>query len=100
MKKKLNWTHHAEEVDGRWSKSFRTFEQAIISLKKYVKISDETEVHSSEIYFSDIGGRHHISRHDGLTDKQREKYREAYDARECGTATKAQMFFLETVESR
>lgn len=94
----MPWIHRSNQVDGSWSKRFKTEAGALKSLAKFLgsETWDGEPLRSRRAYHDDFGGRHYIeevaaSVRSGRTD---EAIGRAFDARECGTATKAQLALL------
>lgn len=92
------WMHRGQECDGEWTKTFATQEEAAASLREYALANPAAPIQPRRRYTSDIGGQHWIAPHDGLSDEDRDAYRAAYDARECGTTTPEQDALLERIE--
>jgi len=98
------YVHVGNECDGRWVKAFNTEAEARTSIKAYAIIDESDALPRRGVsYHSDIGGTHSYHRlppitHATLVAAQFESLLDAFDSRECGTLTAAQVELLARVE--
>ena len=84
-----------EAEDGRHARTFKSEARAIGALKSYVPGMGEGQYKVGHTYYSDWGRRLTIEeRADGWNARTEEAVGDAYDARECETATKRQLALL------
>jgi len=95
----MPWIHRSAHSDGRSSKRFKTETAALASVAKSMgRDHDYGEpLQANRRYVDDNGGTHIVeevssSVRSAATD---EALGRAYDARECGTATKRQLALLD-----
>lgn len=95
----MPWMHRSTQIDGSSSKRFKTEAGALKSLARFLgsETWDGEPLRSGRAYHDNYGGRHYIEEAPASVTSARtdEALKRAYDARECGTATKQQLALLD-----
>jgi len=88
------WVHSGRHADGSWTHMFSSEQKALDDLGKYI---NDRPLVSGVVYYDDNGGVHRVSSapNNVKSAEEVERIRQAYDARETGTATKAQLKLLD-----
>jgi hypothetical protein len=90
------WTNYS--IDGTHTRTFRSEKTAIAALVKFLGRADDCgeAICVGKSFYDNYGARQFIEeRVTYVTAKQEDAQRRAFDARECGTATKRQLALLE-----
>ena len=87
------YVHSSRQVDGSWSHLFNSEAEALADLGEYV---NDRPLKVGFTYYDDNGGSHIVSTapNSVKSAEQVEAIRQAYDDRETGTATPAQLKLL------